>query len=234
MRIWSNPTIERWAARFNARVQRERALLAGAAVFGVLLLGYSLLVEPELIRSRSAQNLALQQEQQVRDTRLLIEAANAQLAADPDASSKAELIKIKQRLGEVENALKRIEGGLVPPDQMNALLERMLARHASLRLVSLKSLPPVNLADRAGGDVKADPNAAAKAAATSQVGLYKHGVELKLEGSYADLYAWLAQFEASPQKMLWGDVRLNASAYPKSVLTITVFTLSSNRAWLAI
>lgn len=247
------PSYAEMAARFNAFSPRERAMIAAVAVGGVLFLGFILLIDPQLKLSRTAQRLLGENRAELATTQTQLQELKAQLALDPDAEKKAELIKLRQELAAAEAALKTIEGGLVPPEKMNALLERLLARHASLRLIRFKSLPPLNLAERAvagkggkTGDGDKKPADAAAAGADSGgigagalnaakgFGVYKHGVELVIEGNYADLYAWLEQLEAAPQKMLWGEVRLQVEEHPRTVLSLTVFTLSSDKAWLTI
>ena len=57
---------------------------------------------------------------------------------------------------------------------------------------------------------------------------------MKLEGTYAEVLNWLRQLEEAPQKVLWGDVRYVVSEYPRAQVTLTVFTLSLDRSWLAI
>ncbi len=221
--------------RFDSRARRERAMLAAMVVGGVLLLGFSLLVDPYLVRARVEKRTAAQAQQDIAVAREQIKIAQAQLQSDPDAAAKARVLALKQELVAADASLKQLEGGLVSPEEMNALLERMLARHASLRLISFKSLVPVNIAEQAATAAASVSDKDAKSTSgTAGFGLYRHGVELKLEGSYSELHAWLAQLEKSPQKLLWGDIRFAVVEHPKSVLTVTVFTLSLERAWLAI
>jgi MSHA biogenesis protein MshJ len=219
---------QKLAARFDAKSLRERRLLAAAALGGVLLLGHSLLVDPAFVRARLAERQAEQQQAEASSVSAQVAALEAQLRADPDAGRKAEAERLAGKLKEADANLKSLEAGFVPPGQMNDLLEKLLASHVRLRLVSLKSLPPTNLAADA---TKKD---AAGETASAGFGLYKHGVELSLEGGYADLYAWLAQVEASGHKLLWGDVRFAVSEYPRATLTLTLYTLSTDKAWLAI
>jgi MSHA biogenesis protein MshJ len=161
-----------------------------------------------------------------------ITVTKAQLQVDPDAGRKAEIARLKAALATVENNLKALEGSLVPPEQMNSLLEQLLASNTRLRLVSLKSLAPINLA--AAGKTEEAAKLPLPAAQTKELGLYKHGVEIRLEGSYADLYAWMSQLESTQRKLLWGDVRFTVVEHPRSVLSLTVYTLSTDKAWLAI
>lgn len=74
--------------------------------------------------------------------------------------------------------------------------------------------------------------APANAAPTPAGGLYRHGVELQLEGSYADLLAYLQAMEALPQRMLWGSASLQVDQHPRCVLTLRVHTLSRDPHWL--
>lgn len=219
-------------ARFDAYSQRERALLAAALILGTLLLGNSLLVDPNFARAKIAQRLGEQQAMEATSLESQITVTKAQLQVDPDAGRKAEVARLKAVLATVENNLKALEGGLVPPEQMNSLLEQLLSSNARLRLVSLKSLAPINLA--AAGKTDEAAKLSLPAAQTKELGLYKHGVEIRLEGSYADLYAWMSQLESTQRKLLWGDVRFTVVEHPRSVLSLTVYTLSTDKAWLAI
>lgn len=219
-------------ARFDAYSQRERALLAAALILGTLLLGNSLLVDPNFARAKIAQRLGEQQAMEATSLESQITVTKAQLQVDPDAGRKAEVARLKAVLATVENNLKALEGGLVPPEQMNSLLEQLLASNTRLRLVSLKSLAPINLA--AAGKTEEAAKLPLPAAQTKELGLYKHGVEIRLEGSYADLYAWMSQLESTQRKLLWGDVRFTVVEHPRSVLSLTVYTLSTDKAWLAI
>lgn len=224
---------QKLGAQFDAKVQRERMLIAVAAVGGVILLGNSFLVEPALARARQLQRQSEQQTMEANGLMAQADGIRAQLQMDPDAGRKAEIGQLKVRLAEVESSLKALEDGFVPPGQMNGVLENLLAGNGRVRLISLKSLAPTNLAE------PPKPKDQEKAAepvvqVPSPLGLYKHGVELRLEGSYGDLYAWLAQLESSQRKLLWGEVRFAVTEYPRAVMSLTVYTLSTDKAWLAI
>lgn len=66
-------------------------------------------------------------------------------------------------------------------------------------------------------------------------GLYKHGVEITLEGSYQELSVYLERLEQAKSKLLWSSVSLSAEKHPRLVLTLTVqYSLSLERAWLIV
>ena len=65
-------------------------------------------------------------------------------------------------------------------------------------------------------------------------GLWRHGIEITLEGSYADLSAYVQNLEALPQRVLRGGMSFQVEAHPKATLTLTLYTLSLDHSWLEI
>ena len=213
-------------AKFDALAVRERRLLAAALLGGTVLLSWSLFIDPALTKTRSAGRFQIEQQAQ-------LTALNAQMAAlnspaqNPDTQALAELESLKKEIAALGEQFSALEASLVPPQRMSSLLEDMIGRRSSLRLISLRTLPVTPVLDKKEG---ADVPGAARPAA----GLYKHGVEIRLEGSYAELADYLARLEKSPQKLLWSNLVLAADKHPKLVLTLTVYTLSLDRTWLIV
>ena len=67
--------------------------------------------------------------------RLQAEASNLQqqLAIDPDAGRRADLAALQAERDRLDEQLRQFRSVLVRPEDMNGLLERLLARHAGLR-----------------------------------------------------------------------------------------------------
>ena len=168
---------DRWQAlgkRFDAQSPRERALIAAAMVGSVLLLGFSLLVDPALSRARIAERQVAQSTSEVAAIQAQLQVLRTQLQVDPDAGRRSEIEGLKKDAAAAEAAILQIQSGLVSPEEMNGLLERLLAKNTGLRLLSLKSLPPVNLAESAAESLRGAEKTAPVAIGP---GLFKHGVE---------------------------------------------------------
>ena len=210
------------ADKFDALALRERYLVAVALLGGVLLIGWAMIVDPALARSRIAERAIANQRSQ-----LAALAAQTQALQSPDknpeALAGAELAELKKQLSALNARFASLGGELVPPERMAGLLEELLGRKRGLHLLGLRTLPAASVLE---------PKAAGAEAGAA--GLYKHGVEIRLEGGYAELTEYLAQLEKSPQKLLWSSVTLSAENYPKLVLTLTVYTLSLDRTWLVV
>jgi MSHA biogenesis protein MshJ len=64
--------------------------------------------------------------------------------------------------------------------------------------------------------------------------MYRHGIELTVAGQYLDLLNYLAAIEKLPVKIFWGGLSIDATQYPRSLLKLTVYTLSPEKKWLQI
>lgn len=221
-------TWSRLNARYAALSRRERTLVALAVVFGPLLVGYSLAVDPQNARLKAMQNTLATEEATVGHLQTEVVNLQRQLSVDPDAGRKGDLAALNGERDKLDGQLRQFSSVLVRPEEMNGLLERLLARHAGLRLLSLKTLAPQSVlpADEAK-DGEPKP-------AERSFDLYRHGVEIRLEGSYGQLQAYLAQLEKLQQKLLWGKLDYRVVDYPRAELTLTVYTLSPDRTWLTL
>lgn len=229
----------RWqklAGRFDALVARERWLVIGAVLGGIVMIGTMQFVEPALNRTKLAQHALLEQGAQLSTLRAQMLALQSS-SKDPDVAARAELAELRKKLAELGERLGAMERSLVPPERMASLLEDLVGRGKDLKLISLRTLPVKPVLEKPVEKAPAGPAAATPPAAPvsgASAGLYKHGVEILLEGSYADLAAYLVRLEKSEVKLLWSDVSLSSEQYPKLQLKLTVFTLSLDRTWLTV
>ncbi|MCU6498389.1 type II secretion system protein M [Rugamonas sp. A1-17] len=64
--------------------------------------------------------------------------------------------------------------------------------------------------------------------------LFRHGVQLVLQGSYLEMIDYLEALEAMPTQLFWGAAVLDADQYPQARLTLTLYTLSLDQKWIAL
>lgn len=226
-----------WSARFAALQRREKQMVIGAVLFAILFGGYTFWIEPARLQGARLQK-ALDQQQAER-AQLQAQLTAMKQGADPDAGNRALLAQLQQELVAMDRDIQGFDRVLVPPSQAPALLQALLARHRGLALVSLTTLPPQPLVTpRAKGGEAGQPGAegaeGADAAALPGGNIYKHGIEIKLAGGYHDLLAYVGELEGGKQKLLWGAMKLAVQKYPVSELTLTVYTLSLESAWLVV
>ena len=247
----------RWRSlkrHFDQRCLRERLLLIAAAVGVVLMLADALWLTPAWLDFKAAEQqrgtaqLALRS---LQDSLPQVQAREALLAQ----TRAAELTHWRERVREGDGQLREHESALVGSDRMVELLEQLLARHGDVRVRAMRSLGRSDLLAGASAEqgvaaltaaISNSASGAGATAATAVTGqaasspavttptLYRHGVELELEGGFNELLAYLQAMEALPQRVLWGSVSLKVQQHPRTVLTLRVYTLSRDKHWLEI
>lgn len=230
---------------FDARPRRERLLLIGAAVAVTWILADNLWLAPaykqwSAVNARRNAAVAAVKQLEVSLQRQSADTRNA------EQQLRAEVVQLRKRVGEGDAALRAFGATLVSAPEMVPMLGRLLAQVGGLRVRSMQSLGHAEVGAAMPGPVAASAPAAAAAAAVKPVpanptptpnraaALYRHGVELTIEGSYPDVVAFLLAVEAMPQHILWGGLQLKVEQHPKVVVTLRLYTLSQDRSWLEI
>lgn len=219
-----------WAGRYAALSRREQIMVAAAALGAVAFLLMSLWVEPATRRAADLRAGLATRQGELTMLEDQIASLKSQLE-DPDAASRRQLAELHARLSAIDGQIGKLDDKLVPPQRMGQVLQTVLARQRGLTLVGLRSLAPEPLLVLPGADKAAGES---QAAGTNQENIYRHGLEIRLAGRYADLLGYVAELERTPQRLLWGSMTLKVTAYPLSELTLTVYTLSRDKDWLAV
>lgn len=221
-----NKTLAAWMQKFDALSLRERLMVAAAA-FAVTFF----LVDALLLSTWSRQNASLKTslaEQRADSEKVAAQLKELQtrVSGHPDEQARARIREIEQKIAVIDASLQVASKQLVPPERMATLLEDLLKRNRRLQLVKMATLPAEELLGR--------EQAPAAAGQPGSQNIFKHGVELTLRGNYFDMLDYLAQIEALPWQMYWGRLKLEAREYNRPVLTLTLYTLSLDKAWLTI
>jgi len=197
---------------FESRAPRERALALVVAAALAIVAGDTFFLHPAQARIRGLQ---LREES-------LAKPAGADAIARANAAVDQRRKQLNAQLLQVDSAMSAMRKEMVAPGDMKRMLDELIAGLPGLRLVHLRNLPPVVLQNPTG------------AAESSEGRIYRHGFEVTLQGSYADLVQYLSRLEASPRHILWKRVELDASGYPAVKLVLTLYTLSQDATWLVL
>ena len=201
---------------------RQRGLVFAVAASIVVALVSSLLIEPQLAKQKVLSRKTEQQQSEIKSIQAQLQAMAEVRKTDPDAANRAELESLRLQLVQLKASLQVKQQHLIPPDKIAGLLEEILSRNRQLQLISLRSLP----ASAVTGEEEQ--------AAAVEKEFFKHGIEMTVRGSYFDLLDYMAQLEKLPWRMFWGKASLVVETYPISRMTLTLYTLSLDKAWLVI
>lgn len=215
---------EKWrevGRRIEAMSLRERLFVFVAAVVVAVALVQILMIDAVQRRVQNAEERL----QSAEAARLQIDSQRELLAGqgrgDPDRAAREALAAQEARLTLLNAQLETRGHSLVPPERMAQVLKDVVGGKSGVRIVGFKTLGPrpVSLPDAPEG---------------SPPGFYRHGFEITVSGSYADLVAYLEHLEALPWHLNWTEATLDATGRPDLKLTLIVHTLSLEEAWLRV
>jgi MSHA biogenesis protein MshJ len=210
--------LARTLARFDALSMRERALVAGAALIGIVLLWVALVFDPMSVKQRAlnAELTTLQQSIQ-----LTSQSIQETTEADPTLIAQREETRLKAQLAQINTQLAAKSAGLIPPERMVQVIHDVLSRQHGVTLVSLHNSPVTTLV--AGATQGAQSG-----------GPYVHPVEIVVEGTYLDVLAYLHALESLEWRFYWRLLELESTAYPRNRVRIELSTLSLDKDWIGV
>jgi MSHA biogenesis protein MshJ len=211
-----------WAdleSRFSKLTKRERSVVLLGGVGAILLLGFSV-VDVSLAKYKMLDKQLIQARADTAIAKAQAQALVGQLAKNPDEYARQRIAELSEQIETLDVQMQGVNRGLVPPERMAQILEEMLAHSSHVQLIKLRTLPVSYLIEReqSGGG----PN------------VYKHGIEMTLQGRYLELLDYLNRLEALPWQMFWAHAHMDANDYPSVRITVTVFTLSLDKHWLVV
>jgi MSHA biogenesis protein MshJ len=220
--------------RIDALSLRERAILFVGVLAALFLIASNVAFQSLFAeRTRLDRELAGKREQ-TRALQAQIEQTAAERGRDPNEVNRKRLAELKSQLQQREGALSTVLHGVVSPREMARMVEQVLARNRALTVVSVENLAAVPLADEGSTDAAAGQPAAEGKPAAASGGMYKHGLRIELTGRYPDIMRYLHALETLPWKVFWGEVRLQTENYPMSRVTLVIYTLSLDDAWISV
>jgi len=221
---------KRYAGRLDALTLRERLMVFAAGLVVIGALGYTLVLEPQLIKHRRASVAIAQKQSEMKAFEVQVMKVIGTRAQDPDRAERERLAQLRIELARADERISEAERRFTAPSQMRSVIEGLLARSRGVTLVELRTLAPTTVSSAPAG---AKPAATPKPAGDARV-IYRHGLELTVTGSYLDLLAYVRDLERLPTQLYWGALELDGSAYPKVTMKLTVYTLSPDPAWLSV
>ena len=205
---------------FSARAARERLVVLFAALV-LFSYGWQLLVRDSLTAFIATQTL---RSTQLSQQQSLLQAQYDDLSriaeADPNALLKQTIGRLSAQNERLDFEIEALSGKLVLPAEMAGVLSRVMADQPGVTLVGMTNRPPESLFFRTSGDEN------------SPLVIYKHGIELTLQGSYLDVLRYLAAIENLGVRFFWESVEYEVKAYPLGEVAIEVFTLSTQEQLL--
>jgi len=240
---------ERFSHFVHEKTLRERLIILLMII--ILFYGISdLLFLGDVLENRDRQikqlnglvesNQAAQQE---------VQALLNQISASQQSMQRQQEL-LNEKLINVDRQLAASATGFIPATLMPKVLEKLLDNRAGLVLIKLENKPVEKITgldqatknesvsvldnhDAEQDEAKKNENENEKSEPYT-TDLYRHGVELQLQGSYLGTLAYLKQLESLEWRFEWNALIFDIQDYPVGTVTIEVYTYSTERDWIGV
>ena len=210
----------RTAERIDGLVLRQRLLLFFAVACVLIFIAETAFTGPLRAKQKRLMAEMAQQQTELSTQQIELQRLVQGSAVDPDAANRRREAALREDLRQLNSRILEEQRRFTPPDQMRRVLEELLEKNRGLSLVDRRTLPAVPIAGQRAG--------------TASGGMYRHGMELVVRGTYGELYEYLRALEKLPNQLYWGRAELAVADHPRLTLKLTVHTLSFDRAWLIV
>lgn len=216
-------------SKIEALNHRERWMVLMAGMVVIYAVFNTMLVNPVLDKKATVLGELAQSQTQTAVLKQQLVVFSQHPVENPDAQNQLTLKTLTEQIHTQNAAIKALNNKLVSPEAMTYLLKKLLHKSTSLHLVAMQTLSPEDIASEKQTEAKATPTAN-----EIKIGLFKHGVKMTIAGNYLDLLQYVTALEQLPMQIYMGESALQAKEYPQSELTMTLYTLSLEQAWLTI
>lgn len=212
---------KKFSEAFNQREPRERAIIVAAVLLCLFTVWDQLFYTPmeEKLSELESQQARLEAQSQTAQNTLL-KTLNASTSPEDDVR-QLELSALQSSIERLDSQIQSLDNLAIPPDLMPSMLEKLLSAHKNLKLLSLKNTAPQQV------PAEEDPT-------LGRVKIYKHGMQVSLEGNYMATAKYLLDIENLPWTMLFDKLTFKTLDYPNSKIEIELGTVSLSEEWIGV
>lgn len=160
-------------------------------------------------------------QKQINDTLKTQAALNQSIVDQRNHPKRKELERLVKQTNEVKSLLKEKTTNLVIPREMTKVLNEIIKSTGQMKLIQLKKHEPYPLFKESEENQEIE-----------QIQLYRHAIELTLEGNYSRTQKFIEALETMPQKVAFDRFQFTVEEYPKSQVRLIVSTLSFSKKWI--
>lgn len=202
---------------------RERVLLLITSLC-VLFLLWEVLIFDQInyLKDKISSNVSKMQ-QQISNLQGQISQVSTTLSLDPVIRLEEQIKKLYKENEELKSKLFGMKEKLISPAQMMLILKNILD-NKNLEVISLKNLPPIPVLNNLEEQDQEEESGESKLT----LKVYKHGLEIVLNGSFFQVRDFLLEAEELPYKLLWEELEFAITEYPIARVKIIIRALSVN------
>jgi len=226
---------------------REQYLIFLPGLVIATFMIFYLFIDSQLIENKKSAQQMMRLQSSNQSLSLSTTEMQAALQSDPNEDTRNKIAKYEAKLAKIDAKLLTLTSDLISPVQMRyALLDLLkLGKGVSLLSFELLGAQPL-LADESAKSAATDKDLTSASSSSKEkikdqheegrsgLNLYRHGIKIKLSGSYFDLRDYLVQLEKLSWKFFWQDFNFKVTEYPKSELEIEMYSLGTKKEFVGV
>lgn len=217
--------------KIDSRILRERVLIFLTLLAAIFFI-WNFLVQSGYDKDRTAlKNQQTQIATEQRNLESQLATLTQSMASDPAIAKKNEIDALTRQIEAVEIQLSSLSQGLISAELLPKVLEEVLQRTGKVKLLQVRTLPATELQL---ARINTGANNAQENASDNGTGVFKHGVFIRVAGSYSQLIKLMQEIENLESKFYWEALDYTVNQYPEATIDIRVFTLSSEEGLLGV
>lgn len=229
-----------YSESFLKLTSREQYLILLSGLVAVFFIPFYLYIDANIIENRNSAQEIMRLQSSNQSLQLSALEMQAALKRDPNQDTLKKIAQYEAKLAKVDENLLALTSDLISPVQMRyALLELLkLEKGVSLlsfELIGAQPLVSKKLPEKIALKTKVQEKVTIESEGSSAgINLYRHGIKIKLSGSYFELQNYLMQLEKLSWKFFWQDFHYELKKYPKSELEIEMYSLGTKKEFVGV
>lgn len=213
---------------------RERIILLVGGFILILILWFNFFYEPLNAEKEALRTRIDQKRSETETLTLQLQVLQERKQPDPNEKNRQQREQLLADIGQSRNEIISATTNLVAPDRMPELLKTVLTKIKGLQLVKLNGLGKTPLLETA--ENKEDGEKADAAADTDYEfdTAYKHGMKIVFEGDFFSTLEYIKKLESLEWRFFWDSVEFKVEDYPRTLSSVTLYTLSLDQNWIGI
>ncbi|QBG36595.1 hypothetical protein [Litorilituus sediminis] len=239
-----NKQWQHYCEKYLTLTAREQYLILLTGLVAVYFIIYHAFIDATALQNTQLAKQIATMESDNRNLALSINEYQIALQKDPNKATRDQIAQLEQQMAVVDEKLLTLTSELIDPIQMRFALMELLKVEPKVSLMSFELIgaqpllaqqdlvPESNTSVASGQQPSSQlPTIDAEAAGLN---LYKHGIKIKLSGSYFDLRDYLLQLEKLKWKFFWKDFNFTLTEYPMNELTIEIYSLGTKEDFVGV
>lgn len=239
-----NKQWQQYSDKFLTLTAREQYLILLTGLVAVYFIIFHAFIDSTAIQNTKLAKQISTMEADNRNLALSINEYQIALQKDPNKATRDKITQLEQQMAIVDEKLLTLTSELIDPIQMRFALMELLKVEPKVSLMSFEligaepllsqqDLVPATANNNASSGQQ-PPQIPVIDTEAAGLNLYKHGIRIKLSGSYFDLRDYLLQLEKLKWKFFWKDFNFSLTEYPMNELAIEIYSLGTKEDFVGV